>query len=338
MAAVRYSALYARVPFLPEQYVNPEAIMPRLTPHLGHVPGVAALRDSQLVGFIMSLLVDNRGERLAYVPDFGHAALPGHEFDAYRQMYAWIGDQWLANGCFWHGITAYAGEQSAVNAWFSVGFGLTVMDALGPLKPQALSPDPAPVEGMKAAPQTIGPRPGIVIRRAGVEDVELVAPLEIALDRHLSASPTYLPFLLRGGRASLREWLDDESHILWLAVHQAQAIAYLRLEPSEGVVLPTSGSATVSITGAYTREDVRGTGVGTALLRQGLEWARSAGYCRCAVDFESANLPGSRFWLQHFQPVTYSLTRRVSPNLAWANERRRDLDVQRAYNGQTWTG
>ena len=83
---------------------------------------------------------------------------------------------------------------------------------------------------------------------------------------------------------------------------------------------------------------MRGTGIGTALLRHGFEWARSSGYTHCSVDFESANLPGSRFWLRHFEPVCHSLMRRVDPRLAWANARRDEVDVMRAYEGRTWAG
>jgi GNAT superfamily N-acetyltransferase len=94
----------------------------------------------------------------------------------------------------------------------------------------------------------------------------------------------------------------------------------------------------VAITGAYTREGVRGTGIGTALLWHGFEWARSSGYRHCSVDFESANLSGSRFWLRHFEPVCHSLMRRVDGRLAWAHARRDEVDVVRAYEGWTWAG
>ena len=33
----------------------------------------------------------------------------------------------------------------------------------------------------------------------------------------------------------------------------------------------------------------------------------------CSVDFESANLPGSKFWLRHFEPVAYSIIRHIDP-------------------------
>jgi GNAT superfamily N-acetyltransferase len=166
----------------------------------------------------------------------------------------------------------------------------------------------------------------------------LVASLEQELCRHLSASPVFLPLILDERRDALGDWLRNPAHALWLALQDGKAAAFLRLEPSERLVLPTSEATTVSITGACTRHGLRGTGIGTSLLQVGMQWAGSAGYTLCSVDFESANLPGSAFWLKHFEPVTQSLTRRIDPRLAWANARRDAADLQRSFDGHTWIG
>ncbi len=329
MVAARYRAARTQIPFLPARFQDPESIHPRLRDHVGNVPGVVALHEGRVVGFVLALLVNNRGERMAYVPDFGHAADPENRYEVYRWMYAAIADRWLANGCFVHAITLYPHEDEAIDAWFSVGFGLVVLDALQPL-----------VREWDAGAL---PR-GIVLRKGRSEDVDVVSPLEIALDRHLSAPPVYLPLLIEDGRQGWERWLADETHVLWLAFLEGEAVAYLRFEPSEGLVLPTTSEGTVAITGAFTREDLRGQGIGTALLRRAFEAcatpdARGAGYTHCSVDFESANLPGSRFWLGNgFVPVCRSLWRRVDRRLAWANARRDPVDVLRAYEGQTWIG
>jgi GNAT superfamily N-acetyltransferase len=294
-----------------------------LRDHVGHVPGVAALDDNRLVGFIMSFLISHRDERMACVPDFGHATVPGREYELYRQMYADLADQWLSCGCFLHAVILYPNESVASRAWFSLGFGLVVMDALREV-------------GLGAAAARMPA--GIDVRRANADDVDVAASLEFELLRHLAASPAFLPLILYERRASTAEWLADEKHVLWMASRDEQVVAYLRFEPSENLVLPTSAETTVSITGAFTREDLRGTGIGTALLQTGLRWAGCAGYTHCSVDFESANLPGSAFWLRHFEPVTHSLMRRVDPRLAWAHAGRDEPALLRAFEGHTWIG
>jgi GNAT superfamily N-acetyltransferase len=292
-------------------------------PHIGHVPGVAALEDGRLVGFVMSLLVSNRGERLAYVPDFGHGATVGREYSLYRLMYAEIADRWLANGCFFHGITLYPHEEAAREAWFSLGFGLVVMDALRAVEP--------------VTPMAPAAASGIAVRRAGLEEIDLIAALERGLGRHLSAAPAYLP-MIQGRRSELEGWLEDPKHVLWLAFRKDEAVGYMRFEPSEGLALPTAAQTTVSITGAFTHKDVRGSGIGSSLLQTGLKWAGRVGYTHCSVDFETANLSGSSFWLKHFRPVTHSVVRRVSPQLGWAHGGRDEADLERAFEGYTWIG
>jgi GNAT superfamily N-acetyltransferase len=323
LVAERYRSERRQSPLLPAPYMDAGAIAPRLLPHIGHVPGVAALEGGRLVGFVMSLLVSNRGERMAYVPDFGHGAIGGQEYGLYRQMYAEIADRWLANGCFFHGITLYPHEEAAREAWFSLGFGLAVMDALRSVEAGT------PSTRLKAS--------GVTVRRAGLEEIELIAALERGLGRHLSASPAYLP-MIQGRRSELEGWLEDAKHVLWLAFREGEAVGYMRFEPSEGLVLPTAAQTTVSITGAFTRQDARGSGIGSLLLQTGLEWAGQLEYTRCSVDFETANLIGSNFWLKQFRPVTHSVVRRVSPQLGWAHAGRDEADLERAFEGHTWIG
>jgi GNAT superfamily N-acetyltransferase len=326
MVAARYRAARAQIPFLPALYSDAGAIVPRLRAHVGNVPGVVALDAGRPAGFIMSLLVSNHAERLAYVPDFGHAARTGQEYTLYRRMYAEIADRWLANGCFLHAITLYPEEEGAQAGWFSLGFGLVVMDALR-------------VVNMRNAGEARRPAlAGIEIRRAQVEDTDVVAGLERGLSRHLAASPAFLPLIQDEKRAALKEWIADRKHALWMAFRGGEAVAYLRFEPSEQLVLPTSSETTIAITGAFTLETLRGAGIGSALLQTGLEWAGSAGYAHCSVDFESANLPGSAFWLRHFEPVAHSLMRRVDSRLAWAHAQRDEADLLRSFEGHTWIG
>jgi GNAT superfamily N-acetyltransferase len=230
-------------------------------------------------------------------------------FDIYRRMYAELAPQWLANGCFTHAIQFYPHEKEAREATLSTGFGMAVIDALRDLTPVQASPI-----------QTIE------IRQVGPEAIETIKLLESALNRHLSSAPIWLPLLERTGR-NWEKWFTDSQHALWLAYHHDEAVGYLCIESSSHNGLPVADDVTVSITGAYTVPTMRGRGIGVALLNQSLEWAQANGYQKCAVDFESANLPGSQFWLSHFQPVCYSVARRVDDRLAWAHAERSESSL-----------
>lgn len=85
---------------------------------------------------------------------------------------------------------------------------------------------------------------------------------------------------------------------------------------------PTTPDQCIAIEHVFTDAEARGSGVGTALLRHGIAWAREAGYDRCSVDWEPSNLLGSRFWNGNgFRPISYWLTRRLDERIAWTHGR-----------------
>ena len=321
MVAARYRAARDRVLFLPARFEAPEVILPHLRAVAKSGPGVATVCDGRLVGFLLAFLTTPRGVRMAYVPDFGHAADPGGGRDIYRSMYASLSRAWLVHGCFSHAVTFFTHEREAIDAWFSVGFGLTTIDAL------------------RGTDHAQGPAVDVEIRRVTSEDVDLLTPLMLALRRHMAAPPVFIPLIVDEGREDLERWLSDPAHGMWVAFQGGSAVAFMRMEPSKSEVMPTSEETTVSITGAFTQEHVRGRGIGTALLNRALEWARDGGYTHCSVDFETPNIPGSRFWLGlGFQPVCYSLTRRVDGRPAWAHTGRDDEGLLRAYESRAGVG
>lgn len=322
MVSARYREERDVTQFPPAKFEDPDAILPQLSGLAGGAPGVAAIRDGRFAGFLLAFLSPFRGVRTAYSPDFGHAADSVGRRDIYRMMYADLSRRWLAHACFGHCVTLFAHEREAIDAWFSLGFGLTVIDALRDLSP------------------TGRPAAEVEIRRATAEDMHLITPLMLALRRHLAAPPIFIPLIIEQGKGDLERWLSDPANALWLALQGGDTVAFIRLEPSRGEVMPISDETTVAVTGAFTKEQVRGQGVGTALLDHALDWARLAGYEHCSVDFESANIPSSWFWLgKGFRPVCYSLARRVDERLlAWAHAGRDDEDLLRAYEGRTGVG
>ena len=320
LAAARY-ALHKQ-PSWPARYADPGVLLPRLKEALRTGLGVAALRADQLAGFLLAFPHEFRDIRTAYIPDFAHGTVPEDARRIYRTLYAAFAPQWLAYGCFQHAISLFTGEQPGIDAWFSLGFGLFVVDALRGLEP---------VSNGSAS---------IDIRRATLDDLDLVESLEIDLRRHLASAPVFIPLIIDEGREDRVRWLEDEAKSLWLAFQDGEPVAHMCFEPSEHPVLPVSDDSIVAVTGAYTRPQTRGAGIATALLDRGLAWARDLGYQQCSVDFESANIPGAGFWQDRagFRPVCHSLLRRVDERLAWAGTDRAHTDVRRAYQGRIGLG
>lgn len=315
MVAANYRKERLLEPALPARFETVEALRERLRHFADGRAGVVAIRDGTLAGFLAGLLMPERGLRLAYAPDCGHAVAPDCAQSGwpeggratYRALYAALAPRWVANGYFEHAVSFLAGDRVAADAWFSLGFGVFGVDALRDL---------SPVEAPAAA---------VDIRRATEDDVDLVIDLTVGLQRHLAASPIFMPMLRYRSREYFRRWLADPATPIWLAYLDGRAAGHIKMGPvdAEYASMPHAGEATVAISGAFAWEDLRSRGIGTALLKHALGWARAEGYCACAVDFESANIVGMDFWRRSgFRAVDYAVWRHVDERIAWAGEHR----------------
>ena len=300
LVTARYRALRERAPSLPSRYEAVSSILTPLRDLAGQAPGVVAMRDGRLVGFLLGMVISEfRGKRGAYSPEWANAADVEDGREIYREMYACLSSRWVADGCFTHLATLLTYHRGAIDAWHWLGFGLTSVDAIRDL---------TPAQGALA---------DVEIRRAGLEDIEQAVALSHALWQHLAAAPVFLHSVEKEGRAFHEQWLANSDNALWLAYRGGVAVACMGFEPaSPDACYIIRDEKTISITSAFTNESQRNGGIGTALLNHSLAWARSVGYDRCAVDFEPQNISAVRFWLRHFQPVCYSLIRHVDERVA----------------------
>jgi GNAT superfamily N-acetyltransferase len=293
LVTARYRKLRQDVPSLPSRHEDVSSILSPLSDLASETPGVAAIRGGRLAGFLLGLVLpDFRGKRAAYSPEWANSATGEDSGEIYREMYGQLSAHWVADGCSVHAVTLLANDREGIEGWHWLGFGLTAVDAMRDL---------TPLQGTIA---------DVDIRRARLEDIEEVMALDQALQRYLAAGPIFLLLDEEHDREYHEQWLADPANVMWLAYRGAEIVACMALGPPEGCYI-IDDQKTVSIEPAFTKEDLRKRGIGTALLARCVDWARSAGYERCAVDFEPENISATRFWLRHFQPICYSLIRRV---------------------------
>jgi GNAT superfamily N-acetyltransferase len=307
-AAALFAACYGQqrrlLPLLPARYEDPSGVLTMLADLVQSVPGVAAIAGGRLCGYLVAFtgLAQFKGrETGAYCPEWGHAAAGPDRSSVYRHMYESLSERWVKDGCLTHAITFFAQDSEVADVWFRNGFGMIVVDLLRSL-------DPVP-----------GTRPGgMELRRIEPEEAGLSLPLIHELDQHMRRAPVFLTDMEVPDEEECRSWLAGPAHSLWLASHNGELAGYMRAEPPKrgGSIDIVHDPGTISITGAYTRPEYRGMGVGNALLSQVVIWAVANGYQRCSVVFESQNIPGSHFWLRHFQPVCHSLIRRIDERIA----------------------
>ena len=292
--AQRYRQARELDPFLAPDYESSSVLLPRLKRLVDAVPGVAVLQGGRLVGFLAAYWLDElRGERAVYSPEWANAADVDNARRIYQAMYAELAAGWVKAGYRAHYLSVLASEPRVLETLHWMSFGMIAVDAVR---------DVSPVEAGEA---------GVEIRQATRDEIRDIVNLNQALGRYMAASPIFMVVEECDARY-YEEWLADSDHHLWLAYRDDEAVGYIQLQkwyPDSCAVIQDARS--VSITGAFTQERYRGSGVGTALLNQALSWARSMGFERCAVDFEPHNPQATTFWLRHFRPVCYSVVRHV---------------------------
>lgn len=297
----------ANVNFLPARLA--EHYLPLLEGMLAKAPGAAALDDhGQLIGYIIGRKVPNfKGpQRGVFVPEWANAATGPNRVQVMQHLYENISTEWVKNGCFTHALTLYAHDHLALNTWFHGTFGIICGDGLREL---------LPINGHLAE--------DVRIRRASVQDIDFFLPLVHEQQRYYPQAPMFMPLLELDDRLEYEHWLADDRNALWLALDGNDLIGYFQSSPAHPRASHLiDDPSTCSICGAYVKSDSRQGGVGTALLNRVIDWAKGEGYRRCAVDFETNNIYGSRFWHKHFTPVAYSVIRTVDERVAWAHSQR----------------
>ena len=290
----RYKNLREGEPLLPYQYQEPQTILPLLHNIMGaDVPGVAAVQDGQLAGFMIAwFMPEFRGKRSVYSPEWANTSRLENSQYIYEEMYRKIAVEWIADRYAAHYINIFADDPEAIRACHWLGFGMLGIDALRGLQPF----------------REINEQ--IEIRRAGIQEVDQVLGLHAELVQYMKGSPAF--FIADGlSKEYIEQWVNAPDKVIWLADVDEEPVAFLRLGPAnDDASTIIYDEKTTSIYGAYTKEKMRGKDVMTSLLAHALESVCDEEYERCAVDFETMNILGTRFWLgRGFSPVTYSLLR-----------------------------
>jgi len=258
-------------------------------------PGVVAVQDGRLVGFMKAWLMPAfRGKRSVYSPEWANAADLKNSQYIYEEMYKHLAADWVADKFVAHYISTFANDLNAIRAWHWLGFGMTAIDAMRGLQS---------VEAFCTQ---------IHVRRANSQDLEHVLILNDGLRQHVKGSPDFF-IAEEFNEKHFEKWLNGPGRVIWLACIDEEPVAFLRMGPAnEDACTIIRDEKTTSIYGAFTKEAMRGKDIATTLLCRAIESARGLGYERCAVDFEPMNLLGTRFWLRHgFSPVCFSLLRHV---------------------------
>ena len=259
----------------------------------GEREGAEALRDGDRVAHLVAKPGEapSRG-RHAWAGLADHSLSNGESPELLADVYAVAGARWVADGRLTH-IVEVPADGPLPQVFFGLGFGQEQVHASAPVRRE----EPSTPEG-------------VTIRQASVEDIELLLDVVGTIAEHQAGPPVWsgLPV---PGREEMRvdwvEFLGEEGAVILVAERDGTSLGYAAFYPDErpGVAhLPVAG----------TRPDVRGGGVGVALVEHALHRACLGGFEVVELDWRSTNLLASRFWPRRgFRPTHLRLRRDVQP-------------------------
>jgi GNAT superfamily N-acetyltransferase len=318
LLARRHQADRSRTPALSSKFDLADAVRPALANVLTRptMRGVVAVENGEPAGFLAGAIalpaptawyagyIPTRSAQIDYT---GHAAPGDESIDIYRRLYAELAPYFLEHGCFVHYVEVNAGDDAALEAWYSLGFGQA--STLAFRDTSSLQFD------------GVALRADVEVHQAAPEDIEVAVKLNDDLLRHHNASPMFVPYLpesFAAARAYQSELLAAPAGAHWLAYQDGQPVAMQTFDEQNFAEMarPENG---IYLFQGITAPDARGGGVGSAVLHRAIEWARDAGYACITLHYLSPNVSGARFWQRSgFRPLTHTLVRRIDDRIAWA--------------------
>jgi ribosomal protein S18 acetylase RimI-like enzyme len=281
LLAERHARQVAAEPHLPVN-LDFEAEIEALRSSEG-ASGVVALSGGDVVGYLLGVRRDNAiwGPNV-WVELAGHAA---KEPEVVRDLYGAAATDWVEEGRHRHYTIVPATDRDLVDAWFRLSFGAQH------------------AAGIQETPSALDdPRPGIEVRPARGDDVDVVVALDWVLPQHQERSPVFAP-VTPLSPAELREEIlqdiRDPEIGLFIAELDGKPVALLAMVSAEkssmhsGLARPERAAL---LSFAATLPEARGSGAGLALTNAGLAWAKEQEYPVVLTDWRETNLLSSRFW------------------------------------------
>ncbi len=276
-----------------------------------HTQGMAALENGRLVGYMLgALTLDMLWGRSAWVRPAGLALEPGQSAELARDMYAALAEQWVNWGVYFHFAVLPVSQPHLIEAFYHLSFGIEHIYALMECAPFIESAPP--------------PAPGLVVRRAGVNDRSTLEALSTITWQHQVQSPVFgihLPETEAGHIQQYGDLVADPEAQTWLAFNeQEQALGvhvYYQVESAPDNLLAEDHYC--ELVAANTMPQQRRRGIARALLQAGLADQVQRGRTVCQTDWRATNLLSSRAWPSlGFKPYHYRLVRRIDDRIAWA--------------------
>jgi GNAT superfamily N-acetyltransferase len=301
LLAARHAAGRRAEPALDARFEDPAASRDEIAALLARdgASGVAALRDGEVVGYLLGVPLDESWGPNVWVEPAGHAVA---EPELVRDLYGVAAARWVEEGRTWHYAIVPATDPELVDAWFRLGFGHQHVHAIRePLGVEPVAPE------------------GILLRRPRRGDVDVLPRVDRSLAEHQLLSPVFSRVTLPTLEETRAEWdedFDDPTYTTFVAERDGEILGAAigcAIEVSSAHRSLTLPRGAGFLGFAAVLPEHRGLGAGRLLGEAVLAWAGDAGYPAVVTDWRMTNLLSSRTWPRlGFRPTFYRLHRAIA--------------------------
>ncbi len=282
-----YDVRFKKNPLIPKKEDLKNYVVSKLEEKSDN-PGVAAFDKDEFVGYMIETgrAEEFMSKRTAFsLGLYSHSSVEQNKERIYQKMYQRLSRIWVEDGFHSHVFSFWANDKELKFILFRSGFGMTHFELMRDLS----MPDKSGLE--------------VTIR-------ELDSALHIKkLDRdHHDFYPKAPLFWIPHGEYDPEH--DFEGDII-AAFDGDEAIAYIHLTINDAETPLLASEDIGRVAGAYADPEYRNKGLGTALLREAVRWAKENDLKSLYVEGESANIQGGNFWMKNFEPVVYTVRRCV---------------------------
>lgn len=261
-------------------------------------PAYGAFENGVLKEFLVgyaNIPAFKENELGVYIPAWGY--IGSHETLPYLlELYTQISEDWLAKRNTNHICAYFPFQKELEQVLYRLGFGLVVIDALT-MKPDISQSD-------RPLPQEFS------IHALTRKEQEKFAQFAKGLLQYVQSSPTFLYSPEDPDDFSFEEFMGSNVQT-FIVTKEDEIIGGIRGVIGESHLDILSHTRNMEINFAYIADRYRKLHLGAILLQTLMIWGQQHNVVRYTVDFESANIIGSQFWLSYFTPVCYNSIRKI---------------------------
>jgi GNAT superfamily N-acetyltransferase len=268
-------------PLLSPRYEDPAEAAAAVAGAWGHdgAAGAVAVEGSGLVGYMIgSPKRDEVWGPNGWIENAGHAAA---DPELIRDLYGHLAGTWVERGRTRHYVVVPATDPAVVDAWFRLSFG----------QQRAY--------GIQQVPDASWPGN---VREATTADTKALIDLGPLVESHHAGTPIFAG-VPDSTSEELRNAVEEEiaspavgSLVAELDGRVVGGVIVAPVEESDLHTGPARPEGQCLLAWQATAPEVRGQGVGVALVDAAFAWARGRGYRTMVTDWRATNLLASRFW------------------------------------------